>query len=51
MAKRGSRFERREVAVGATSAYEAVVTNGLTEGAVIARNAAAYVDKSRTQAK
>ena len=51
MAQRGSRFERRDVALGATSAYEAVVTNGLTEGAVIARNAVAYVDKSRTQAK
>lgn len=51
MAQRGSRFERRDVAVGATSAYEAVVSNGLTEGAVIARNAAAYVDKSRAQAK
>jgi len=51
MAQRGSRFERRDVAVGATSAYEAVVTNGLTEGAVIARNAVAYVDKSRAQAK
>ena len=51
MAQRGSRFERRDVAVGATSAYEAVVTNGLTEGAVIARNAVTYVDKSRAQAK
>jgi multidrug efflux pump subunit AcrA (membrane-fusion protein) len=51
MVQRGSKFERRDVAVGATSAYEAVVANGLPEGTVIARNAAAYVDKSKAQPK
>lgn len=48
---RGSKFERRDVAVGATSAYEAVVSSGLSEGTVIARNAAVSVDKSKAQAK
>jgi HlyD family secretion protein len=51
MAQRGGRFERRDVAVGAASAYETVVTNGLAEGTVIARNASAYADKSKAPAK
>lgn len=51
MVQRGGGFERRDVAIGALSAHEAVVANGLAEGAVIARNAAAYVDKSRAQAR
>ena len=51
MVQRGSRFERRDVAVGAVSAHEAVITRGLSEGAVIARNAATSADKSRAQAR
>ena len=40
MVQRGGRLQRQDVAVGATSAHEAVITGGLQEGVVIARNAA-----------
>ena len=40
MVQRGGRLQRQDVAVGATSAHEAIVTGGLQEGVVIARNAA-----------
>ena len=40
-AQRGSSFEDREVKIAAMSAHEAIVTAGLEEGAVIARNVAA----------
>jgi multidrug resistance efflux pump len=36
--KRGDNFEDRSVTVGATNAHEAVVTAGLDDGAVVARN-------------
>jgi HlyD family secretion protein len=36
--RRGSRFEDREVVVGALSAHEAVITSGLDEGTVVERN-------------
>ena len=36
--KRGSDFEDRSVTVGATNAHEAVITAGLDDGAVVARN-------------
>jgi multidrug efflux pump subunit AcrA (membrane-fusion protein) len=36
--RRGEDFEDRAVTVGTTSAHEAVVTGGLEEGAVVARN-------------
>ena len=49
MVQRGGKFERRDVGLGATSAHEVVVTSGLQEGAVIARNAAAgSPDRART---
>jgi HlyD family secretion protein len=36
--KRGDRFEDRSVTIGAVNAHEAVVTAGLEDGAVVARN-------------
>ena len=36
--KKGNGFEDREVNVGATNGHEAVITSGLEEGAVVARN-------------
>jgi HlyD family secretion protein len=39
--QRGGRFEDQAVTVGVMNAHEAVVSSGLSEGAVIARNAAA----------
>jgi len=49
MVQRGGKFERRDVALGAMSAHEVIVTSGLQEGTVIARNAAApSADKART---
>lgn len=39
--QRGAGFEDRPVAIGPTSAHEAVVTSGLDEGAVVARNVSA----------
>jgi HlyD family secretion protein len=41
--QRGSSFEDQAVTVGSLSAHEAVVSSGLQEGAVIARNIAADV--------
>jgi multidrug efflux pump subunit AcrA (membrane-fusion protein) len=40
-AQRGSGFEEREVVMGPVSAHEAVLTSGVDEGAVLARNVAA----------
>ena len=36
--RKGSRFEDRDVVIGAVSAHEAVVTSGLDEGTVVERN-------------
>jgi HlyD family secretion protein len=47
MVQRGSRFERRDVGLGASSAHEAVIASGLQEGAVVARNAASYLEKTK----
>jgi HlyD family secretion protein len=47
MVQRGSRFERRDVGLGASSAHEAVIASGLQEGAVVARNAITYVEKAK----
>jgi HlyD family secretion protein len=41
MVQRGGKLQRQDVAIGAMSAHEAVVTSGLQDGVVIARNAAA----------
>lgn len=38
--QRGGSFERRDVAVGSRNMHEVVIAGGLTEGAVVARNAA-----------
>jgi hypothetical protein len=38
--QRGSGFEEREVQVGAMNAHEALITGGLEEGSVVARNVA-----------
>lgn len=51
MVQRGGRFERRDVAIGATSAHEAVVSNGLPDGAVIARNAATSAAKPKAPSR
>jgi hypothetical protein len=37
----GSSFEDRPVVLGARSAHEAVITSGLDEGVIVARNVAA----------
>jgi multidrug efflux pump subunit AcrA (membrane-fusion protein) len=47
MVQRGGRVVRQDVALGAISAYQVVVTGGLQEGVTIARNAAAAGDKGR----
>ena len=47
MVQRGGRFERQEVAVGALSPHEAVITSGLQEGVTIARNASAGAGRTR----
>jgi hypothetical protein len=47
MVQRGGRFERQDVALGPVSAHQAVVKSGLQEGVVIARNAAASVEKAK----
>ena len=47
MVQRGGAFERQDVAVGTIAATEAVVTSGLQEGTVIARNAASLVREGR----
>jgi hypothetical protein len=39
--KRGDAYEDRAVTVGTTNAHEAVITSGLEEGAIVARNASA----------
>src|SRR5258708_5064193 len=39
-ARRGGRFERQDVTVGAMNTHEVVITGGLQEGATVARNAA-----------
>jgi hypothetical protein len=39
--KAGNRFEDRPVTVGAISGHEAVITSGLEDGAVVARNVSA----------
>ena len=36
--ERGGRFDRQNVTVGAVNTHEAVVTGGLAEGVVVARN-------------
>jgi hypothetical protein len=36
--KRGDDFEDRPVTIGVTNAHEAVITAGLDDGAVVARN-------------
>ena len=36
--RKGSRFEDRDVVVGAVSAHEAVITSGLDEGSIVERN-------------
>jgi hypothetical protein len=41
MVQRGGKLQRQDVAIGAMSAHEAVVSSGLQDGVVIARNAAA----------
>ena len=41
--KRGERFEDRSVTIGTTNAHEAVVTAGLEEGSVVARNVGSQV--------
>lgn len=41
--QRGDRFEDRSVTIGTTNAHEAVITAGLEEGSVIARNVASQV--------
>jgi HlyD family secretion protein len=38
--QRGGRFERQEISLGSMNTHQIVVANGLTEGAVIARNLA-----------
>ena len=40
MVQRGGSFERQDVAIGTIAATDAIVTSGLQEGMVIARNAA-----------
>jgi len=47
MVQRGSRFERRDVGLGASSAHEVVIATGLQDGTVLARNAASYVEKTK----
>jgi len=45
MVQRGGKLQRQDVVLGAVSAHEAVVSNGLQEGVVVGRNAAASVGK------
>jgi HlyD family secretion protein len=45
MVQRGGKLQRQEVVLGAMSAHEAVVSNGLQEGVVVGRNAAASIGK------
>lgn len=47
MVQRGGSFERQDVAIGTIAATEAVVTSGLQEGMVIARNAASVNREGR----
>ena len=47
MVQRGSRFERRDVGLGPSSAHEAVIATGLQDGAVVARNVAASIEKAK----
>jgi multidrug resistance efflux pump len=47
MVQRGNRFERRDVGLGPSSAHEAVIDTGLQDGAVVARNVAAYIEKAK----
>jgi HlyD family secretion protein len=47
MVLRGSRFERRDVGLGPSSAHEAVIATGLQDGAVVARNVAAFIEKAK----
>jgi HlyD family secretion protein len=46
MVQRGGRLQRQDVVLGSMSPHEAVVTAGLQEGTVVARNAAAQADKA-----
>ena len=39
-ARRGGRFERQDVTLGAMNTHEVVITGGLQEGVTVARNAA-----------
>jgi hypothetical protein len=43
--RRGGRFERQGVSLGAINPYEVVVISGLGEGAVIARNFANGIER------
>jgi HlyD family secretion protein len=47
LVQRGGRLQRQDVTLGSVSAHEAVVTGGLQEGVVVARNAAAAAEKGR----
>jgi HlyD family secretion protein len=38
MARRGGHLERQDVTIGATNTHEAVITSGLQDGVVVARN-------------
>ncbi len=47
MAQRGGRLERQDVTIGATNTHEAVITGGLQDGVIVARNIApASADKT-----
>ena len=48
--KSGSSYQEQPVTVGATSALDAVVTSGVAEGAVVARNVDARAVRGRRQA-
>jgi multidrug resistance efflux pump len=47
LVQRGGRLQRQDVSLGSVSAHEAVVTGGLQEGVVVARNAASSADKPK----
>ncbi|HEX4566270.1 MAG TPA: hypothetical protein VH138_06535, partial [Vicinamibacterales bacterium] len=51
MVQRGGGFERRDIGLGPLSPHEAVVTSGLQDGVVVARNAASYADRSKAPAR
>jgi HlyD family secretion protein len=47
MVQRGGKLQRQDVSLGAMSAHEAVVSGGLQEGVVVARNAASTADRAK----